>query len=224
MTEMKAILCTFLSALIISISAIKADAQELKVVTGVVTSFNQIPLYKVRVTAAKSREVASTDSLGRFVIQCYDKDVLTAYASGFRSNKIRVGKQKIYPVDLLFEDNVSSFNDAINSGHISESALRQAIIDDQKRKEKDYSSYLTIYELIENEIYNVTVRGTTVYNKKIRSFDLTPQVLFVVDGKIVSDISYVSPNHVKEIEFVDDVSSTLYGMQGANGVIKVTLK
>jgi hypothetical protein len=210
--------------ILIFIGLLKSEAQELKSVSGIVTTFRKIPLNKVRVVAVKSREITYTDSVGRFTIQCFKNDVLTVSASGFSYKKIRIGGKIILSVDLLFKDNITNFNDAVNNGHIKEDALKTALNNDQLDKEKDYSRYLSIYELIENEFYNVSVRGTSVYNKKIRSFDLTPQVLYVVDGKIVSDISFVSPNHVKTIEFIDDVGSTLYGMQGANGVIKVTLK
>jgi len=49
-------------------------------------------------------------------------------------------------------------------------------------------------------------------------------VLLVVDEKIVRDISYVNPNYVKSIEFVEDVGATMYGSMAANGVLKITLK
>lgn len=46
----------------------------------------------------------------------------------------------------------------------------------------------------------------------------------MVDNKIVSDISFVNPTYVKTIEFIDDVGATMYGLSGANGVLKITLK
>ena len=54
--------------------------------------------------------------------------------------------------------------------------------------------------------------------------NLNPQVLYVVNEKIVPDISYINPTYVKSIEFIDDVGATLYGVQGGNGVLKITLK
>ena len=47
---------------------------------------------------------------------------------------------------------------------------------------------------------------------------------FVVDDKIVSDISYIDTEYVKSIELIDDVGTTMYGAMGANGVLKITLK
>lgn len=201
-----------------------AEAQQSVTVSGVVTSFRRYPLNNVKVVASKSGEVALTDSSGRFSISVFNKDILTASAMGFSDRRIRIGSKRIYVIDVLYKDNASNFNEAVSNRHISENALRKAIFDGQSVNRRDYSVYTTIYELIENEIYNVSVRGTDIYNKKIRSFDQTPQVLYVVDNKIVPDISFVAPNYVATIEFIDDVGATIYGVSGANGVIRITLK
>ena len=223
---MKARLFIYLSILLflLSGSGAEAQAQEKRSVSGIVTCFRLYPLKGVKFVASKSGEIAYSDSSGRFKILILNKDVLTASASGFNDKKIRIGKNDIYSVDLLFKDNTTNFNNAVNNGHISEDALRQAIFSGESKNKRDYSIYTSIYELIENEFYNVKVSGTTIYNKKIRSFDATPQVLYVVDNRIVPDISYIATDYVKSIEFIDDVRASFYGVQGANGVIKITLK
>ena len=53
---------------------------------------------------------------------------------------------------------------------------------------------------------------------------MNPQVLLVVDDKIVSDISFIDTEYIRSIEFIDDVGTTLYGSMGANGVLKIYLK
>lgn len=201
-----------------------SEMQESKIVNGIVTAFRQYPVNNVKVTSGKSDVTVYTDSLGRFSIERNEKDVIVFEASGFSSKKLRIGKQNTYTVDLLYKDNVKNYNDVISGGHLSDDVLRKGISDSQQKNVKDYSVYATIYELIANEIYSVKVSGTSIYNKKIRSFDQTPQVLYVVDGKIISDIGFVNTSDVKTIEFVDDVGSSLYGMQGANGVIRIELK
>jgi hypothetical protein len=221
---MKSTLFIIISTLILFTIVFETAAQEIKSVSGIVTSFSHIPLKKVKITALKSGEIAFTDSVGWFVIRSLEKDVLTVSASGFREKKIRVGKQNSYTIDLTFVDNVTNFNNAINNGHIAEATLKQAINSKQLKNKKDYSKYNSIYELIGSEIYDVTVRGNVVYNKAVRSFDSNPQVLYVVDDKIVTDISSVNPTYVKTIEFIDDVGTVMYGSKGANGVIKIGLK
>jgi hypothetical protein len=221
---MKSKLIRIISMFVFLIIGFEAVAQVMKPVSGIVTTFKLIPLNKVKVIAVKSGKVAYTDSKGWFVLQSFEKDILKVSASGFEDRKIRVGKQNIYTIDLTYKNNVNNFNAAITNGHITENTLKQAINSKQLKNVKDYSTYNSIYELISSEIYEVSVKGNTVYNKKIRSLSSSPQVLYVVDEKIVSDISFVVPADVKTIEFIDDVGTSMWGMQGANGVLKITLK
>jgi len=49
--------------------------------------------------------------------------------------------------------------------------------------------------------------------------------IYVVDGAILSDISFLSPNDIESTEILKDASATaIYGSRGANGVILVTTR
>ncbi len=49
--------------------------------------------------------------------------------------------------------------------------------------------------------------------------------VYVVDGMIVSDISFLSPNDIASTEILKDASATaIYGSRGANGVILISTK
>ena len=49
--------------------------------------------------------------------------------------------------------------------------------------------------------------------------------IYVVDGVIVDNINYLSPNDISSTEILKDASATaIYGSRGANGVILVTTK
>lgn len=50
------------------------------------------------------------------------------------------------------------------------------------------------------------------------------QPLFIVDGLQVESIASIDPNNVYQIDIIKDGTSSIYGMQGANGVIMVTTK
>jgi TonB-linked SusC/RagA family outer membrane protein len=63
----------------------------------------------------------------------------------------------------------------------------------------------------------VRIRGIGTVN------DSAP--IYVVDGLIVSDISFLSPNDIESTEILKDASSTaIYGSRGANGVILISTK
>lgn len=209
---------------ILALSGTGLNAQDLRTVSGIVTSFRTIPLNNATVYAVKSGNSVLTDSTGRFSIECNTKDILRISASGFVDKNQKLNDESVYKINLTYVDNIANFNEAVNSGHISQEMLRDALFAEESKRTKDYSKYHNIYELVASEIYNVRVKGNTIVNTKIRSYDLTPEVLLVVNGKIVSDISFVATDDVKSIEFVDDVGATLYGSMGANGVLKITLK
>ncbi len=213
-----------LIVLISLLTAASVNAQDLRSVTGVVTSFKTIPLRNVTIRALKSGETVTTDTSGTFAIKCFKTDVLRVIASGFVSKKQKVKAESIYKIDLAYTDNAENFNKAVGNGHIDEKVLREALFSSENKTVKDYSKYKSIYEAIASEIYNVRVNGNMIVNTKQKSFDRTPEVLLVVDDKIVSDISFINTEYVKSIEFVDDVSTSLYGAMGANGVLKIRLK
>lgn len=49
--------------------------------------------------------------------------------------------------------------------------------------------------------------------------------IYVVDGVIVDDISFLSPNDIEHTEILKDASATaIYGSRGANGVVIITTK
>lgn len=219
---MKPILIVF-SILYFVLFTVESSSQEKVTYSGTVASM-RVPLKNVRIIALNSGESTVSDSLGRFKVSGFKKDVFEISAAGFEQKRVKVGKQEVLSISLLFKNTPSNMKDAVDNGHISEKALSEAISLTQTKKGKDYSTYQSIYELISSEIYNVTVEGTIIYNKKNVSLTSEPRVLCVVDGKAVRDISFVVPASVKSIEFIDDVGAAMWGVQGANGVLSITLK
>ncbi len=206
------------------LSEIQALAQSERKISGVVTAFKSIPLNNVTVVNQKSGQETKTDANGQFSIACNPRDIVVLRAGGFKPKKLKTGNDVMYKVDLVYVIKPASFTAATMGNHISADALQKAIDEQNQNSIRDFSKYTSIWALIQSEIYDVRVSGTNVYNKKVKSMNLNPQVLYVVNEKIVPDISYINPTYVKSIEFIDDVGATLYGVQGGNGVLKITLK
>jgi len=221
---MKRIVLLPIIAALLQMTGSRADAQATREINGIVTCFKNVPLNNVRISAVKSGKEALTDANGQFIISVLSKDILMASASGFVPKKVKTGKDNLYKIDLAYKDNSVNFEEAVRNKHIGEEALQKAIYANISKNVKDYSHYENIFDLIDNEIYEVNVSGNSVTNKKIKSMDHNPQVLYVVDDKIVTDISYINPTYVRSIEFVEDVGATIYGSKGANGVLKIYLK
>ena len=63
----------------------------------------------------------------------------------------------------------------------------------------------------------IRIRGTGTFN------NASP--IYVVDGMILEDISFVNPQDVASVEVLKDASATaIYGNRGSNGVILITTK
>lgn len=123
----------------------ESRSQERITYSGTVTSM-RVPLNKVKIQALNSGESAVTDSLGRFKLEGFKKDILEVSASGFEQKRVKVGRQATLTISLLFRNDPENVDDAVSNGHISEKALADAISQTQTKKGKDYSTYQSIYE------------------------------------------------------------------------------
>ena len=87
---------------------------------------------------------------------------------------------------------------------------------------KEYITFNSIYEMLQTipGIYvsgsNVTVRGISTTGNS--------SPLFVVNGSPVSSINGIDPAMVNTIEVLKGPAASVYGIQGANGVIIIKLK
>jgi hypothetical protein len=190
---------------------------------GVITAFENIPLHNVSIGSLETGNVAKSDFLGRFSIDCAAKDIMIFTAAGFIEQKVRVKKFKQMYINLKYAFTENSFNDAVKNNHISEQTLENVLNGYHYKGQRDYRNFASIFDIIRNEFPILKVVGTEVHTTKTTSFNLSQQVLYVVNGIIVADISYINPTEVAKIEFIDDASSAEYGMRGGNGVLKITL-
>jgi hypothetical protein len=193
-------------------------------ISGIVTSFKDIPVRNVIITSSGSGETVRSDSSGRYFIKSAPGDILIFSASGFAEKKIKVRKDTVINAGLKYLYGESSFNDAVVNNHFTATRLKSILKKYPPKGQKDYNRYSDIFALIRGEISNVRVSGNSVYSIMATSFSLSSQVLYVVDNTIVSDITYIAPIMVQKIEYLDGINASDYGMRGTNGVIKITLK
>jgi TonB-dependent SusC/RagA subfamily outer membrane receptor len=87
---------------------------------------------------------------------------------------------------------------------------------------KEYSSFSSIYDVLRT-VPDVMVSGTNVTIRGVGTTGSTTP-LFVVNGTPVNYINGISPSTVKSIEVLKGPAASVYGLQGANGVILIQLK
>ena len=93
------------------------------------------------------------------------------------------------------------------------------------RDANDKTQYETVFDLLRSEP-GVTISGNgsngimpKVMIRGISTNSDHTEPLFVVDGIITDNVTYLRPEDIYSVEVLKDGTSSLYGMRGQNGVI-----
>ncbi|MBO7371845.1 MAG: TonB-dependent receptor plug domain-containing protein, partial [Bacteroidales bacterium] len=95
----------------------------------------------------------------------------------------------------------------------------------QEKVKTGKTVYNTVFDLLRNEpgVYVAPGGGNGVmpqiYIRGIGTNSGQTQPLFVVDGIITDNVTYLQPEDIYSVEVIKDGTSSIYGMQGLNGVI-----
>lgn len=94
------------------------------------------------------------------------------------------------------------------------------------KEQKDFSEYLSIYDLIVAEIPGAQVSGTTIRlrGNAINSVNAGQDPLIILDGTPVGSVHQIMPFEVATISALRGQDAAIYGARGANGVLLITLK
>ncbi|MFY0606488.1 MAG: TonB-dependent receptor plug domain-containing protein [Cyclobacteriaceae bacterium] len=216
---MKHIMTLTLSMCILLVS----QAKEL---TGRVTTFGNIPLAHVEVTA-RSGAKTLTDTNGLYRLETKNRDMVTFRAEGFVERKIRIKDDQPIDVNLMLQDGDMAQQLATSNNHISKENLEKGLATVGYTNYK-YYEMTDIYEVLRMEHPGIRVDSQSngeVYlvNQGNHSLSLSKAALLVVDGLVTNDISNIEPTQIKSIAVLQGADASLYGVRGANGVIEITL-
>ena len=200
-----------------------------RVVQGVLTAYNKYPVANIEVLAKKSKSTTMSDSLGNFSIVCKEKDQIKIKAEAFKTTSRNVDKHSsdTLRINLIFMDSKKNRELAIGYGYMKKEELTFAA-EHMEQENNDFCSYQNIYELLRGRFPGVTVDGTSgsykVYIRGAQSINSGNDVLFVVDGSPVMDISGIFPCNIGTIDVIKDGMASIYGTRGSNGVILIETK
>jgi outer membrane receptor for ferrienterochelin and colicin len=87
------------------------------------------------------------------------------------------------------------------------------------------TTFNNIYEYIDGRLSGVRViNNNQIVVRGTNTMTGSTDPLFVVDGVIVYDISFVNPNEVKRLDLLNGAAASIYGSESANGVIQIITK
>jgi TonB-dependent SusC/RagA subfamily outer membrane receptor len=105
-----------------------------------------------------------------------------------------------------------------------EKIAKDTIKKSSKTRGTKMNTYNDIYQMIRAEVTGVVVSGRSVQIQQGHSFYGSSTPLFVINGVIVNSIDDVNPRDVKSIRILKGSEAAIYGINGTNGVISITLK
>lgn len=206
--------------LIITLLSLNCVFGQLVTVKGKITAFREFPVKNVKIQSKKYKTRALTNEAGEFEIKCKKNDVLSIISQGFEKVNYKVRKtDKLVEINLVFKDSKKNREYVVGYGMINEDNLTYAI-SNLSHENNDFSSYSNLSELIRAKFPTVQVNGGCVIVRGVSSTG-SNCALFVVDGMSVANLSGVEPSDIKSINILKDAAASIYGTQGANGVVLI---
>ncbi|MBK9337823.1 MAG: TonB-dependent receptor [Lewinellaceae bacterium] len=175
---------------------------------------------------------ANTDINGAYLVSVPDPNVVLVFSyTGYDRQNIALAGRSVLDVQLSTAQNLLNEIVVIGYGTQKKSDLTGSVGSiktkdieriptasvDQALQGKIAGVYVTPASGRPGEGAVIRVRGTGTLNNA--------NPLYVVDGMLLDDASFVNPQDVESIEVLKDASATsIYGNRGANGVIMITTK
>ena len=203
-------------------------------VTGVVMAEGEPdPVIGANVVLKGTTNGTITDFDGNFEIEAKAGDVLVFSYLGYKTQEVKITNTSAPVKVTLASDNVMLDEVvAIGYGAMKKSDLTGAVTS-VKAEELTKAPVSRLDQALQGRAAGVTVttnsgqpgEAATIRIRGIGSAIGGNDPLYVVDGVITSDISFLAPNDIQSMEILKDASATaIYGSRGANGVILVTTK
>lgn len=196
----------------------------------VISQEDGLPLPGVNVVIQERSGIGTiTDSDGKFLIEAVKGEHLIFKYLGFTSKTVTANAQQNLRVVLEQDAQMLDEVVAIGYGTMRKSDLTGSVVS-VKSDQLQKTPASGLDQALQGRAAGVTVNtnsgqpgaSATIRIRGIGTVNNSSPI-FVVDGTIVGDISFLSPNDIASTEILKDASATaIYGSRGANGVILVT--
>jgi len=199
-----------------------------KVIEGMVTTFDSIPLIGASIEVKSTKELVFTDTLGMFTVSCFPQDKLKLTARGFSRKNVKIKENTKYVlVNLKLMPGHENRELAVGYGHVKDADKLYAI-SNVNENDIDFSKYSNIYDIITEQFSSsVQVRsGGEIIIRGTPTMDGSNAALLIVDGRQIDEFDFGNLNTVDiaSINVLKDASSSVYGSRGGNGVVIVETK
>ena len=200
-------------------------------ITGKITDTDHNPLPGVNIVIKGTTEGTISDMDGNYSINASENDSLLYSMVGMKSQSIAVGNRNVIDVTLAEEVTALDQIVVIGYGTVKKSDLTGAV---STVKGDDIANYTSSspQQGLQGKVSGVQITSTSgapgavpvVRVRGVGTFNNSSPI-YVVDGVILDDISFLNSADVENVQVLKDASATaIYGSRGANGVILITTK
>lgn len=223
---MKEIL-SILFLLLFSLGPLQAQVS----IRGTVIDDQNIPLPGVSVLVKNTFRGTMTDLDGTYTLSASPTDTLVFSMVGMVNQEIVVGNRTVIDVMLATETTLMDEVVVIGYGTVRKSDLTGSV-SSVKSEDLLKITSLNAEQGLQGKVTGVQVistsgapgAGAAVRVRGVGTFNNSSPI-FVVDGVILDDISFLNSSDIASMEVLKDASATaIYGSRGANGVIIITTK
>ncbi len=215
-----------------TIFALSLSAQTLEVNGVVLTDDSSEPAVGANVVVKGTTLGTITDIDGRFSLSAKKGDIILFSYVGYKTEEVRVNGSQPLRVTLHSDSEMLEEVVAVGYGKMRKQDLTGAIAS-VSADELTKTPAANITTALQGRAAGVTVTNgsgqpgdnATIRIRGIGSAIAGNDPLYVVDGVITSDISFLSASDIESMQILKDASSAaIYGSRGANGVIIITTK
>ena len=200
-------------------------------VKGTVVDDQNLPLPGVSVLVKGTYRGTMSDAEGNYTISARPTDTLVFSMVGMVTQQISVGTKTRIDVILATETTLMDEVVVIGYGTVRKSDLTGSV-SSVKTDDLMKVTSLNAEQGLQGKVTGVQVistsgapgAGAAVRVRGVGTFNNSSPI-FVVDGVILDDISFLNSADIASMEVLKDASATaIYGSRGANGVIIITTK
>jgi TonB-linked SusC/RagA family outer membrane protein len=200
-------------------------------VRGTIVDDQNIPLPGVSVLVKNTFRGTMSDSDGTYSISALPADTLVFSMVGMVTRELPVGSKTVIDIRLTTATTVMEEVVVIGYGTVRKSDLTGAV-SSIKTDDLLKVTSLNAEQGLQGKVPGVQVistsgapgAGAAIRVRGVGTFNNSAPI-FVVDGVIIDDISFLNSSDISSMEVLKDASATaIYGSRGANGVIIITTK
>ncbi|MEP6674364.1 MAG: SusC/RagA family TonB-linked outer membrane protein [Ferruginibacter sp.] len=205
-----------------------------RVVSGKITDENGNPAPFVSIKIKGTKTGIAADASGTYTIKVKDGDILEISGAGFKTKEISVGSQTFISTTL---EKTGSLTEVVVTGAFQTKRTQRSTSSNAQVVSSEQLN--TIRQTNINNALAGKVAGIQLRGQSAASLDASPAIrlrgesgfgassgaIYVVDGTVLPNANDVNTDDIEDVTVLQGPSAAaLFGPQGTNGAIVITLK